>query len=69
MDRLVQIDQQISLWLNQHNPEALNGFWHVLSGIREWIPLYVLILAALMTKVTKPMFVPASNLIYQNPIR
>ena len=51
MDRLVQIDQQISLWLNQHNPEALNGFWHVLSGIREWIPLYGLVMVALIWRL------------------
>ena len=51
MERLVQIDQQISLWLNQHNPEALNGFWHLLSGIREWIPLYVLVMVALIWRL------------------
>lgn len=41
MEGLVQLDQRISLWLNQHNPEALNGFWQFMSGVREWIPLYV----------------------------
>ena len=51
MERLVQIDQQVSLWLNQHNPEALNGFWHLLSGIREWIPLYLLVMAALIWRL------------------
>lgn len=51
MDRLVQIDQQISLWLNQNNPEALNDVWHALSGIREWIPLYILIIAALIWRL------------------
>ena len=51
MDSLVQIDQQITLWLNQHNPEALNGFWHALSGIREWIPLYVLVMVALIWRL------------------
>ena len=51
MDRLVQIDQQVSLWLNQHNPEALNGFWHALSGIREWIPLYLLVMVALFWRL------------------
>ena len=45
MEGLVQIDRQLTLWLNQHNPEALNGFWHVLSGTSPWIPLYVLLIA------------------------
>ena len=45
MEGLVQIDRQLTLWLNQHNPEALNGFWHVMSGTSPWIPLYVLLIA------------------------
>ena len=42
MESLVQLDQRLTLWINLHNPEALNGFWHLMSGIREWLPLYIL---------------------------
>ena len=51
MEGLVQLDQRLSLWLNQHNPEALNGFWHLMSGIREWIPLYVFMIGFLIWRL------------------
>ena len=40
MDGLVQIDQQVTLWMNQHNPAALDGFWSFVSGVRIWFPFY-----------------------------
>lgn len=43
MESLVQLDQELTLWLNQHNPEVLNGFWGFLSSIPVWIPLYIFI--------------------------
>ena len=51
MEGLVQLDQRLSLWLNQHNPEALNGFWHLMSGVREWIPLYVFMIGFLIWRL------------------
>ena len=51
MDSLVQIDRQATLWLNLHNPEALNGFWHFMSGVRVWIPLYVLIMGVIIWRL------------------
>lgn len=40
MDSLIQIDQQVSLWINQNNPAALDGFWSFVSGVRIWFPFY-----------------------------
>ena len=51
MESLVQLDQQITLWLNQNNPEALNGFWRLMSGVREWIPLYVFMMGVLIWRL------------------
>ena len=44
MESLVQLDRRMSLWLNQASVPELNGFWHFLSGTREWIPLYLLVM-------------------------
>ena len=51
MDGLVQIDQQISLWINQHNPAALDGFWSFISGTRVWFPLYGLLGGVIIWKL------------------
>lgn len=51
MERLVQIDRQFSLWLNQGNPQCLDGFWSFFSGTREWIPLYILVMVFLIWKL------------------
>ena len=51
MEGLVQLDQQVSLWLNQHNPEALNGFWHFMSGVREWVPFYLFMFGVLIWRL------------------
>ena len=51
MEGVVQLDQQLSLWLNQHNPLCLNGFWHVMSGVRDWIPLYVLLIVLVVWRL------------------
>lgn len=51
MESLVQLDRTVTLWLNQANPPALNGFWHFMSGVREWIPLYVVILVYLFVRL------------------
>ena len=51
MEGLVQLDQQITLWINQHNPSALNGVWHFMSGVKEWIPLYVLMIGVVIWRL------------------
>lgn len=51
MEGLVQLDQQITLWINQHNPSALNGAWHFMSGVKEWIPLYVLMIGVIIWRL------------------
>ena len=40
MEGLVQLDQRASLWINLHNPPALDGFWSFISGTRVWFPFY-----------------------------
>ncbi len=51
MESLVQIDRQLSLWVNQHNPPALDGFWSFLSGTRVWFPLYGFIAGVILWKL------------------
>ena len=51
MESLVQIDQQISLWINHHNPAALDGFWSFISGTRVWFPLYGLMAGVIIWKL------------------
>lgn len=47
MERIEQLDRQISLWINSFHCPATDGFWVFMSEKFVWIPLYVLI-AALM---------------------
>lgn len=43
LQSLLQADEQLTLWLNVHSPAFLDPFWTVISGIRVWIPLYLLV--------------------------
>jgi len=51
MESLVQLDQQLTLWLNLHNPSALNGFWHVVSSVKIWYPLYGFMAGVILWKL------------------
>lgn len=51
MERLVQIDQQFTLWVNQANPPFLNPFWHVLSEAEIWYPMYALIMGFIIWRL------------------
>ncbi len=51
MESLIQLDQQLTLWINQHNLEALNGFWHFVSQVRVWFPFYGLIAGLIIWKL------------------
>lgn len=51
MERLVQIDQAATLWLNTHSPGFLDGVWHFASGTREWFPLYGLVMGFMIWKL------------------
>ncbi len=51
MESIIQLDQQLTLWINQHNPAALNGFWHFMSSIPVWFPLYGLIAGLIIWKL------------------
>lgn len=51
MESLIQIDREATLWLNLNNSGHFNDFWHFMSGIREWFPLYFIIMAALVVRL------------------
>lgn len=51
MESLVQLDQQLTLWVNQANPPFLNPFWHVLSEAEVWYPMYALIMAFIVWRL------------------
>jgi undecaprenyl-diphosphatase len=39
-----QADTQIFLWINNHSPAALDGFFLFITRVDVWLPLYVLLL-------------------------
>ena len=45
MERLVSLDQRLSLWVNQNGPSFLDPFWSFFSETVVWFPLYVLVVA------------------------
>ncbi len=45
MERLVSLDQRLSLWVNQSGPSFLDPFWSFFSETVVWFPLYVLVVA------------------------
>lgn len=51
MERLVQIDRQVTLWINQVNPDWLNGCWHVLSLSKVWFPLYAIVMGLIIWRL------------------
>ena len=51
MESLIQLDRQFTLWINQHNLEALNGFWHFVSQVGVWFPFYGLIAGLVIWKL------------------
>lgn len=51
IESILQLDREITLWLNQLNVPELNPFWLVLSDARVWFPAYGLVMAALIWKL------------------
>lgn len=51
MESLVQLDQQLSLWVNQLDPPCLHPFWHFLSETKVWFPLYGLVMGLIIWKL------------------
>lgn len=45
------VDQRVSLWMNSINSPWSDSFWAFMSGIKVWIPLYVLVAALLIWRL------------------
>ena len=45
MERLIGIDQEITLWLNGFHSPWSDQFWMFLSDVRIWFPMYGVIMA------------------------
>ena len=51
MERLVQIDQQLTLWLNGFNTPAVDPFWLLLSDARVWFPAYAAVMLFMLYRL------------------
>lgn len=45
------IDQRVTLWINSLHADWLDQFWVFMSGIKVWIPMYLLIAALLVWRL------------------
>ncbi|MBR1570898.1 MAG: phosphatase PAP2 family protein [Bacteroidales bacterium] len=51
LDGIIQIDQQITLWLNHfHTPET-DSFWMLFSDVKVWYPAYLAVAAVLVYRL------------------
>jgi undecaprenyl-diphosphatase len=50
LEALNQVDQKWLLWLNSHHSPFFDDFFYFVSGKPEWIPLYAIILGAIIWK-------------------
>ena len=63
--RLHQFDQQVTLAINRWSTPVTDPLWQFFSNIPVWIPMYVLVVALLNTKIApitryiKPCFISA----------
>ena len=51
LDRLIGIDQDITLWLNGFHSAWSDPFWMYLSDIRIWFPVYGAIIAVMIWRL------------------
>ena len=51
MEGLVQIDQQITLWINQLDIPALVPVWRVFSHVQLWFPAYAVVAGFLLWRL------------------
>lgn len=51
LDALIQLDQRLTLWLNQLGTPAWDPFWLLLSDIKIWFPAYAVVMACLIWKL------------------
>ena len=48
LDGLIQLDQQITLWINNLSTPLTDPFWLMLSDNKFWFPAYAVIMAILL---------------------
>jgi undecaprenyl-diphosphatase len=51
MEGLVQIDQQITLWINNLDCPLLYPFWRLFSHVQIWFPAYLIIVGFLFWRL------------------
>lgn len=51
MERLIGIDQDITLWLNGFNSPWSDQFWMFMSDVRIWFPMYGVILGMMIYRL------------------
>lgn len=51
MEGIAQIDQQVTLWINSLHTPWTDPFWVFMSGIKVWIPMYVVVAALLIWRL------------------
>lgn len=50
-DRLEAADRAATLWINSNCSQWSDPFWAFMSGIKVWIPMYVLVVALLIWRL------------------
>ncbi len=48
LDYLVELDQQLLLWLNSLHTSATDSFWWVITNKYTWVPFYLILLGLLI---------------------
>ena len=51
LDRLIGIDQDITLWINGFHSAWSDPFWMFLSDVKIWFPMYGIIMAAMIRRL------------------
>ena len=51
LDRLIGIDQDITLWINSFHSAWTDPFWMFLSDIKIWFPMYVTIMVVMIYRL------------------
>ena len=51
MERLIGIDQEITLWLNGFHSAWSDPFWMFMSDIRIWIPMYGVLMGLMIYRL------------------
>ena len=48
---IVELDQSVTLWLNNLGTEALDPFWTFLSNAKVWFPFYAVVMGFIIWKL------------------